>query len=251
MTAAAAPAPERYRMRDLCRLTGLERQAIHFYIKEGLLPPGEKTGRNTAWYDASHVERLQLIRKLQHERFLPLKAIRALLDESEQEDFSPDQQRFLAEIRDTLPDEWRRARPQGAWVDADTLLARTGVEPAELAALITEGFVESGPTGDRGQATLAEGDVWRVEAWGAFRRAGFTEALGFAVADLHVFEDVMSELVRREAELLMARLAGAQPDVAGDMVLAALPVVHDYMTRLHEANIRKLLATTGPNEGDA
>ena len=39
------PNPERwpYRMKDLCEATGLQRQAIHYYIKKGLLPSGHKT----------------------------------------------------------------------------------------------------------------------------------------------------------------------------------------------------------------
>ena len=37
-----------YRMKDLCDRTGLPRQVIHFYIQQGLLPEGQKTGRNMA-----------------------------------------------------------------------------------------------------------------------------------------------------------------------------------------------------------
>ena len=72
-----------YKMKDLCERTGLGRQAIHFYIQRGLLPPGHKTGHNMAYYSEVHLERIQLIRKLQHERFLPLDAIKAILDEQE------------------------------------------------------------------------------------------------------------------------------------------------------------------------
>ena len=39
--------PVRYRMGELCTLTGLPRQVIHFYIHEGLLPEGTKTGKTT------------------------------------------------------------------------------------------------------------------------------------------------------------------------------------------------------------
>ena len=78
-TIEASPAEPRYRMRDLCERTGLNRQAIHFYIQRGLLPPGEKTGPNMAWYEQGHLERLLLIKRLQHERFLPLNAIKAML----------------------------------------------------------------------------------------------------------------------------------------------------------------------------
>ena len=45
-TASAARRAEAwpYKMRDLCRITGMPRQAIHFYIQQGLVPPGRKTG---------------------------------------------------------------------------------------------------------------------------------------------------------------------------------------------------------------
>src|SRR3990167_7497312 len=80
MAKAAKRSEPRYRMKDLCAQTGLQRQAVHFYIQQGLLPEGEKTGRNMAYYSQIHVERLRLIRRLQEEHFLPLKAIRAVVD---------------------------------------------------------------------------------------------------------------------------------------------------------------------------
>ena len=89
-------------MRDLCDATGLNRQAIHFYIQQGLLPPGEKTGRNTATYTPAHLERLQLIRRLQHERFLPLEVIKDLLSAREDR-YSDAQRAFLRRLRARLP----------------------------------------------------------------------------------------------------------------------------------------------------
>ncbi len=73
-----------YRMKDLCERTGLLRQVIHFYIQQGLVPEGHKTGRNMAYYGEEHVERILLVRRLQHERFLPLRAIKALLNEQDE-----------------------------------------------------------------------------------------------------------------------------------------------------------------------
>src|SRR5689334_20322022 len=49
------------RMRDVCARTGLARSTIHHYIREGVLPKPEKTGRNTAWYDEDFVKRAQLV----------------------------------------------------------------------------------------------------------------------------------------------------------------------------------------------
>ena len=81
------------RMKDLCKATGISRQVVHFYISQGLLPPGKKTGQNMAYYSEEHVRRIELIRQLQEERFLPLKAIKALFDEQEAS-FSPSQRGF-------------------------------------------------------------------------------------------------------------------------------------------------------------
>ncbi len=239
----ATPAePTRYRMRDLCRLTGLERQAIHFYIKEGLLPPGEKTGRNTALYDEAHVQRLQLIRRLQHERFLPLKAIKALLDQQD-DAFTPDQRRFLSHIRDRLPAEWTGAPTGAALVTAPEVLARTGVEAGDLEALIERGSVRA-RRGDDGTWLLAEEDVWIVESWAAFRAAGFSRDLGFEATDLSLYDDVVRDLVRRQAALITPRLAGRDPAEVAEMMLSAMPVVHEYIVRLHRAHIREFLSAT-------
>src|SRR4051812_29405876 len=90
-----------FKMKDLCARTGLPRQAVHFYIQQGLVPEGHKTGRNMAYYGPEHVERLLLVRRLQHERFLPLKAIRALLDERD-DAFSPAQRRLLEDVKQHL-----------------------------------------------------------------------------------------------------------------------------------------------------
>jgi DNA-binding transcriptional MerR regulator len=116
----------RYKMKDLADATGLDRQGIHFYIQQGLLPPGHKTGRNMAWYTEAHLERLRLIKKLQHERFLPLKAIKALLDGRE-EAFAPEQQQFLLDVRDNL-DESLSSRGPAERVTVAELMRRAGVD---------------------------------------------------------------------------------------------------------------------------
>jgi len=67
------------KMKDLERATGVGRETIRFYIREGLLPDPARPGRNVAWYDGSFVERVALIKELQEKRFLPLHAIKAIL----------------------------------------------------------------------------------------------------------------------------------------------------------------------------
>ncbi|MEJ2863116.1 MerR family transcriptional regulator [Actinomycetospora flava] len=52
------------RIGDLSRETGVSVASIKYYLREGLLPPGERTSPNQARYDEAHVRRLRLIRAL-------------------------------------------------------------------------------------------------------------------------------------------------------------------------------------------
>lgn len=77
---AGAPPGGAMRMAELILRSGVPRETIHFYLREGLLPRPRKGGRTVAWYGAEHLERLQLIRRLREEKYLPLAVIRRLLD---------------------------------------------------------------------------------------------------------------------------------------------------------------------------
>lgn len=70
------------RMRELCAEAGLSVATVKFYLREGLLPPGERKGPNQADYDESHVRRLRLIRSLADIGGLSIAAIRDVLTDS-------------------------------------------------------------------------------------------------------------------------------------------------------------------------
>lgn len=67
------------RMADLARRSRLTVATIKYYIREGLLQPGRRTGVNQAVYDESHLERLHLIRALAKVAGLPLNKIREVV----------------------------------------------------------------------------------------------------------------------------------------------------------------------------
>lgn len=52
------------RIAELSRRTGVPVPTIKYYLREGLIHPGERTSPNQAQYDDSHVRRLTLIRAL-------------------------------------------------------------------------------------------------------------------------------------------------------------------------------------------
>lgn len=242
-TSSAEEARFPYRMKDLCELTGLGRQAIHFYIQRGLLPPGHKTGRNMAYYGEAHLERLRLIKKLQHERFLPLKAIKAILDDRESA-FDPSQRSFLLDVKQHLGRTLAAGvdRP-GEAVPVDALLERLELPRAHFDRMVELELIGS-RTDESGVEVIAADDAWLVENWAEVQRLGFVEELGFSVDDILLYDEVIQNLFQREAQLLASRLPpGLPPERAAELVERVLPLVHSLVTGLHRAKIHNFLAS--------
>ena len=236
-----APQDERwcYRMKDLCDATGLPRQAIHFYIQQGLLPPGQKTGRNMAWYTEEHIERLHLIKRLQHERFLPLKAIKALLD-GEDDVFSPRQHAFLEGVKERLDESLRTSENRSPTLTPEEVAERSGVDVEDVERAFELGLIG----GERTSAGLrvAEADVWGFEVMGKIRAMGFTKELGFVVEDMSFYQDSMNKLLQEEVHLIASRLSGLPPEKVAAMIEEVLPVLDRYIMRLHATKIRDFFA---------
>ena len=69
------------KMSELAQRSGVSAATIKHYLREGLLPEPVRTSRNMAYYPPDFVERIQLIKRLQEERFMPLRVIRGMLEE--------------------------------------------------------------------------------------------------------------------------------------------------------------------------
>lgn len=73
-------------MSELSERSGVPVATVKFYLREGLLPPGEATGATRARYDESHVERLRLIRALVDVAGMGLDRVRRVLVAIDDED---------------------------------------------------------------------------------------------------------------------------------------------------------------------
>ena len=67
------------RMAELSAGSGVPVATVKYYLREGLLPPGERTSPNQARYSAAHVQRLRLIKALTEVGGLPLASVGAVL----------------------------------------------------------------------------------------------------------------------------------------------------------------------------
>lgn len=68
------------RIAELSEQTGVAVASIKYYVREGLLPPGVRAGRNTVSYADSHAQRLRLVRALREIGGLPIEVIRGVLE---------------------------------------------------------------------------------------------------------------------------------------------------------------------------
>jgi DNA-binding transcriptional MerR regulator len=244
-TAAASRNAPELRMRDLVRQSGLPRETIHFYIQQGLLPEPVKTGRNTALYSLEHLERLGRIRELQEKQFLPLKAIRAVLDESADVDFTPEQEDLVRRVRATL-DGWAHAQQRPSVAVADFVPAR--VPRSELREFVDAGLVRVHGRGDQG--ALSEDDAVILECWAQFKEAGLGPDRGVGPAEFRLYDEAMEQLVKREARLALRAYAGAPADEVSRVVEHTVPIIVRLLGALHRKHIRQFLAGVGGNGAD-
>src|SRR5207302_6954124 len=90
---------ELLKMSELSERTGVSAGTIRYYLREGLLGEGEdivRTSRNMAYYPAEYVERIMLIKRLQRQRYMPLRVIKDALEED------PDRVSALIELEDRI-----------------------------------------------------------------------------------------------------------------------------------------------------
>lgn len=90
------PGDDRYSLTELADLARVTPRTIRYYLAQGLLPATSQSGPRTT-YDAGHLARLRLIRRLQGEH-LPLAEIRHRL-----EDLGDDEVRELAGLEPPAP----------------------------------------------------------------------------------------------------------------------------------------------------
>jgi DNA-binding transcriptional MerR regulator len=209
------------RMRELAEASGVSAGTIKHYLREGLLPEPVRTSRNMAYYPPEFIERIKLIKQLQEERFMPLKVIRAILDDD------PERARALVELEDRILE--RALQNERSRVSAAELRRRYDV-PQEVLDRLAELEILTPTT--RGYGAR---DVEIVEAISRFRAGGYDERMGFTVYDTLRYRRALAQLVKEEVQVLMDRLAGEMdPDRAAELIQAGIEPLNDLIASLHQ-----------------
>jgi DNA-binding transcriptional MerR regulator len=213
------------KMAELAERSGVSPGTIRYYLREGLLGDEEgivRTSRNMAYYPPDYVERIILIKRLQEQRFMPLRVIRGALREH------PERVRALIELEDRILERAMASDEDGSRVSRKAAVERYGVPRNVLDRLAEIGVLTPNQRGyDRD-------DLKIIEAIAAFRAGGYDEALGFTVYDTLRYRRALEPLVEEEVRALLERLAG-EVDVerALEIVAAGTEPLRELIGAMH------------------
>jgi DNA-binding transcriptional MerR regulator len=217
-------------MKDLERATGVGRETIRFYIREGLLPAPNRPAKNVAWYDESFVERILAVKKLQTERYLPLAVIKSIIGgenipaKAEIDTLLNLDRTLSPAVRD------RGARPPER---LSALAKRVGLSAKEILAVAkTDAIAVATRSGDQ---WLEGRDIALVELWASARRAGYTEDVGFSAETLTMYVDFCRWLVREELRNFTSRVTGkADTERLKRMAEVGIPNSGEILRLIHD-----------------
>ena len=228
----------------LSEITGVARDAIRFYIREGLLPAPVKTKKNMAYYDESYVERIKLIKELQRKRFLPLSVIKQILTESEGK-IGVDEIKTILELDGRLFRNME-ASPEFKPMSLEELVGRTGVSVEEIEKLKTLGVLV--PKDSSGKEVIEEDSIRIAETWAKLREAGFTEERGFSADIIKVHKNLMDILVKKEIRIFAKRVTGRVPeDEAVRMAETGIQLLNTLIGLLRKQSMVRIIREYGPN----
>jgi DNA-binding transcriptional MerR regulator len=194
------------RMSELAEASGVSTGTIKHYLREGLLPEPVRTSRNMAYYPADFVDRIRLIKRLQEERFLPLRLIKGVLEDAE-----------------------RPRIPRGEVA-----------ERFELPANVLERLEEIGVLSPDAGGYDAD-DIAIIETIVRFRAGGYEEALGFTVYDTLRYREALVPLVQEEVRVLLDRLRGEDPERAVEIIRAGREPLRDLIGAMHSKMLHEEL----------
>jgi DNA-binding transcriptional MerR regulator len=213
------------KMSELAERSGVSAGTIRYYLREGLLGEGEdivRTSRNMAYYPREYVQRIELIKRLQEKRFMPLRLIKGALEED------PGRVTALIELEDRILERALAGAEDSRRVSAKVVRERYEIPRNVLDRLAEIGVLTPNRNG------YEQDDVKIIEAIASFRAGGYEEALGFTVYDTLRYREALQPLVQEEVRALLERLAG-EVDVerAMEIVAAGVEPLRELLGAMH------------------
>jgi DNA-binding transcriptional MerR regulator len=194
------------KMSELAERSGVSAGTIKHYLREGLLGQGDdvvRTSRNMAYYPPDYVDRIRTIKRLQEERYMPLRAIKDALERA------------------------------AASRDAERVSAAEAKRRYEVPQNVLDRLKDIGVLTPTSKGYDGD-DVKIIEAISRFRAGGYDEALGFTVYDTLRYQEVLAPLVEEEVRVLLDRVAGeVSVDRAVEIIASGAEPLRDLIGAMH------------------
>jgi DNA-binding transcriptional MerR regulator len=212
------------KMSELAERSGVSTGTIKHYLREGLLGSDEevvRTSRNMAYYPREFVDRVRLIKRLQEERFMPLRVIRELMSSD------PERAERMIELEDRILERAIAARESGR-------VSRARVrETYDVPSNVLQRLEEIGVLTPTARGYDSD-DIAIIEAISRFRAGGYEEDIGFTVYDTLRYRKALEPLVEEEVRVLLDRLAGkVEADRAVEIIASGADPLRDLIGAMH------------------
>lgn len=211
------------KMRELEKKTGVNRETIRVYFRQGLLPEPHRPKPNVADYDESHIKAIGAVRKLQVQSGMTLPQIRdALNGKSPRQRLEAGAYQHLESLLSA------RVKYDGERQIALSRLMKNNPHAASDArALAAIGIVSLNQT--KKGAQLSALDARLVDLWNRMRQAGFDETAGFSADILSYYLEAAQHVADQEARLFFERAEGhVEEEKAAEMLEFALPTMLEF-----------------------
>ena len=187
------------RIGQLATKAGVSAPTIKHYVKEGLLPRPVKTSRNMAYYDQSCVARINLIKRIQKERFLPLDVIKRLIESGESYDEELELGRaILKSHKEPLPQKL---------VKGSQVENASGYPLDKIALLEQNGLIF--PTVKNNQKYYNEADLEIIDVMK--RREELGLPFHHSLETVRVYRDSINRAVNKDISLFINNVLGDVP----------------------------------------
>ena len=210
-------------MSELAERSGVSSGTIKHYLREGLLGGRDqivRTSRNMAYYPENFVDRIRLIKRLQEERFLPLRLIKDVLDDD------PERAARLVELEDRVVERALAHRAEAGTASRADMARRYDV-PENVLTRLEDLRVLSSDGYDADDERI-------VAAISRFRAGGYDEALGFTIYDTLRYREALEPLVAEEVGTLLDRLAGEVPvERAVEIIASGAEPLRELIGAMH------------------
>lgn len=219
-----------FKIKELVERTGVTRETIHFYLAEGLLQQPAQKSKNMSWYSKEHIERLNIIKELQEKQFLPLKAIKSILNNNVGEfNFTQEQQELIESVKN-------KVNKENDVYSLNKVAKTNKISKTHLKQMVDIGYINK-----ISNDSITFEDKILIESWTKLENLGINNQTGFEIKDLEMFKDIVEILFNQEFQKLTEKLANLSGNQIIDIIENSIPVINEIIASLHQKKVKQFI----------